>query len=203
MSTQGIIGFVVDGNLYTTVNVFDSYPSRLGKKLLRWAQNVQTTEGWDAERDRARALRLVNKTDIVTEADAKHLNAVYPKFGGRVTSSMAYGQVLSNLDYPDQLEGGLIVDAAGFPLNSLECEWGYIFDFDEERFEVYMGYQLKEHESGRFATGGYHATSSSGTPIYPIKLVSAWYFDGLPSVEQFIETVESKAVRERKVAVAS
>lgn|ERR1019366_5265721 len=55
----------------------------------------------------------------------------------------------------DILSNGKAYDGYTSILDSYICCYGYILNLDEERFEIYLGNQLKYHNRGRFSKNGF------------------------------------------------
>src|ERR1035437_109841 len=62
---------------------------------------------------------------------------------------------LSQKTIQNILSDGKAYDAYTFILDSYACCYGYILNLDEERFEIYLGNQLKYHNRGRFSKNGF------------------------------------------------
>jgi hypothetical protein len=89
--------------------------------------------------------------------------------------------------YPD----GLGADLLNWLRDSLFCEWAYVIDLDNQRFEVYRGFQTAPHEDGRFATrfDPAEATSVVGETYYPVRKLVDFSLANLPDTDVMIEVV--------------
>ena len=144
MSTHGVVGFVQGGDLKMMEVRYDAYPSRLGREVLNWVRNV---EDWAEVAKHLKPIRMVSGNTTVPAKDVAVMNT-FPEFRGRVTDTMSWNTVLSAAKFSDTLRYGVMVTSDAKPEDSIVTEWGYVIDLDEERLEVYMGYQTEAHEAG-------------------------------------------------------
>ncbi len=198
MSTRGFISFVIDGEEKTAYNHYDSYPDALGLTVLHflWAHRHELTcdlhrGEFGAVAGQARRLRVVDGQSPPTAEDVERFaqfswNA--ERHGGDRDLRKGqewYDLLHETMGKPDlMLEAGVIEDGRDFPRNSLFTEWGYVVDLDEQRFEVYRGFQTAPHERGRFAAREPIERSAVGT-YYPVALAASWPLSELPSDENF------------------
>ena len=197
MSTRGFLGFVIDGVEKITYNHSDSYPRRLGRDVLSWAQANQhaLTCACDIHRclssgpvDRARTLRVVDPDSEPTDEDIERLRYGLDLGVGIRRARPDWYQLLRRTqgDLAAMLAAGVIEDGSDFPADSLSAEWGYIVDLDRQVLEVYEGFQKAAHTAGRFAA----RTSSDASPgYYPVRLVASWPLSELPTPEEFIAEI--------------
>lgn len=141
MSTRGIYGVVVDGELKVSYNHSDSYPTGLGAAV---ASFVKGTPDYDAVVEKARALKLVEEED---ESPSGHTWYVELR--------------AQQGDLAATLERGVMTDGRFYGDSSLFTEWGYVVNLDNMTFEVYRGYQTEPHSGGHWdraerGSGGYY-----------------------------------------------
>lgn len=188
MGTRGFVGFHAEGKTVITYNHFDSYPEHLGLLCLEWARQATPKD-----KERIAAMRVVSEeTDVPTREDVKRL-AAYTDLGvgqsasGDTTPNW-YQLLRETQGNPGAiLEAGVYEDASGFPGDSLFCEWGYLMDLHNNRFEVYRGFQKKPHEDGRFWE---MPTQESFTgSYYPVRLLNWWPMDELPDDDTFMNAI--------------
>lgn len=146
MSTRGLYGVVIDGEVKASYNHYDSYPSGLGYQILKEINAGTLTA------DRARYMRLVDESgaptqdQITTMVDAGLHN---PNVSSGETAEWyslmreAQGKLHANLTT------GYMIDNLEFASDSLFCEWGYLVNFDTNRLEVYEGFN-ENTPVGRF-----------------------------------------------------
>lgn len=173
MGTRGVWGFVVDGQEKLTYNHFDSYPSGLGNDLLKALDGI-SKEDLIAK---VRALRVVGENEKPTPEDVEKCQAAGTvDLGVSRQSPDDWYCLLRNAqgDLAKTLKVGLMEDGSAFPSDSLFCGWGYVFDLDNGKLEVYRGFQEKPHGLGRFAG------RKGRDGYYPIKLVAEYPLDNLP-----------------------
>lgn len=196
MSTRGIIGYLVDDQLVTTYNHFDSYPSGLGNDVLRFvrdfvkdgnvdlwkslAQKITVHSDEEVGEERNVAQRILDEENSKRTSEGKNLLELK-----MVLHQTQWYEVLDHLQGrpADQLVTGHLVDAEGFGRNSLFCEWGYVINFDTSTIEVYEGFQ-KQKGLGRF-------TQDIEVPwnsYWPISLIAEISFDNLPEDMSFLES---------------
>lgn len=71
-----------------------------------------------------------------------------------------------------------------FAYDSIQCEWGYVIDYDEQTFEVYKGWNKKPIKyDERFYNDGKNIEG-----YYPIRMVAIYLLSHLPSPEEFKKT---------------
>lgn len=155
MSTNGAVGFRIDGIDKIAYNHFDSYPDGgLGEEV------VEFIRGWlalgrDEMRAQARALRVINEPVEENEEG----------------------------DLAGYLAAGVIPDCAWFLADSLFCAWAYVINLDDFTFEVYRGYQPQPHTNGRYSTlppRDRERREKSGTVYYPVALVGTFPLEDIP-----------------------
>lgn len=138
MSTRGFVGFRQNGVLKGWYNHFDSYYEGLGLKVL----------------DKYR----------------RHNNEELKRFFNSLTFS-PFGdyyenhKIIFNLDW-DEETGLILQDSTNFLNDGLFCEYGYVFNLDNDTIEVYRGLFTEPLEEGQ---KGYKA--SDGTIYYCNKVL--------------------------------
>ncbi len=75
-------------------------------------------------------------------------------------------------------------DYYNFAFDSIQCEWGYVIDYDEQVFEVYKGWSRKPIKpEERFYNNGNLVNDS-----HPIRIVARYLLCNLPTPEEFLNT---------------
>lgn len=176
MGTRGAIVLVADGQEKVLYNHFDSYPEGLGEDVLLWLREVG-----DIEEDVRRQVIALQKVPYNRKPTAEDIERLAEFHDPNVSTGADWYSLLRRTqgDLSAVLRAGLYEDAAEFPLDSLFCEWAYVVDFDERRFEVYEGFRKTPTTEGRWA-GKPGADSVSGTTYYPVQRIASWSFDRLP-----------------------
>lgn len=181
MSTRGFLGFVADERETITYVHYDAYPSALGADVLKWARSVTD---WDAVREQAAKLIHIDGETMPTEEQRAAL-AQYadPRPGGSKDDPGEEWYRLLHRTFGDPaatLAAGYAPHSPDWPGDSVWCEWGYLIDCDEKRFEVYQGFQTAPHK-GRFS--GRETNPRSG--YQAVKLLTAWPLTSLPDDDEF------------------
>ena len=151
MGTPGAFGVRCDSVDRLSYNHCDSYPSGLGAQLLTQVRGANLDD-W---REKARKLVGVDGASaaIPTEADIEQLKP-FTDLSVSERKPTDWYCLFRKLqgDIPETLKLGRYLRAEEFLADSLFCEWVYVVNLDENQFEIYKGYQLDPHSSGRYAT---------------------------------------------------
>ena len=141
MGTRGAIGYfgrLNGSNLHkVTYNHFDSYPSHLGIKVVKYIKSRDN----DVKLIKSdfESIRLVENTD---DNYSKQRN-----WQGDLASYAFHGKMIDN---------------KGFLGDSLFCEWAYIINCNTGKLEIYRGFQ-ESKPKGRYRDiepdGGYYGVS--------------------------------------------
>lgn len=153
MGTRGLMGLVIDGQVKSSYNHWDSYPSALGTAILADLNEILATpERYELAKTQARNLVLVDENGTPTD---EQIEALKIHWNPDVSTGAAteWYSLLRDLQgqFLGTLQAGVMIDGAGFELDSLFCEWAYLVDFDREVLEVYRGFQKERHDEGRWA----------------------------------------------------
>lgn len=77
-----------------------------------------------------------------------------------------------------------------FAADSLYCEWAYVIDLDKNTFEVFTGFNKTPLDpSERFASLPV-VPDNTDRQYYQVKLVQSYDLDKLPTVKEFVSTLE-------------
>ena len=147
MSTRGAIGFKHNGELKVTYNHFDSYPSGLGVNILNELKQIQD---WDIVKSNVNKITLVQESDKPTNI---HLKKFSKYSNTSVGGPMSNTTVYSYYQLLRKLQGTLIpymsgeiyimIDSKEFIEDTLFCEYCYIIDLDNMKFEAKNNYNGK------------------------------------------------------------
>jgi len=207
VSTRGTFGTRIDGVDRLAYNHFDSYPNAFGAALVREFMTALAEYGVMELADLARSVRCVNNTDIVTEEEyEQHVDWIAYK--GEYDSSLDWYGFLREVQGKiiSLLRAGIMASTHDFILDSLFCEWAYIFNFDDEVFEVYKGFQDAPHTNGRYAdhcadrfTKERYTDGRPGGPprYYPCALVITFPLTKIPA--DWVEQVEALTKEDEEV----
>jgi hypothetical protein len=168
------------GKDYLEYNHFDSYPSCLGKKVVKAWGALKKAYSIKEIRAKVSALRFVKQSDVPSKADVEH----FQKFAdSQVNNGEGWYSLLRNRqgDIAGILEGGVLIDAEGFINDSLFCEWAYIINLDDNKFEVYRGFQTEPHKKGRYANNAPEKRASGKDPYYPCALIASHSLNKIPA----------------------
>lgn len=164
MSTRGLYGVVIDGEVKASYNHYDSYPEGLGLQILKEINAGTLTA------DRARTMQVV---DEGSEPTNEQINIMVD--AGLHNPSVSTGQVAEWYSLMRESQGklsvnldvGFMIDSLDFAADSLFCEWGYLVNFDTNRLEVYEGF------NGHTPVGRFQDMKRQGNSKYqPITLVA-------------------------------
>lgn len=168
---------------------WDGYPEGQGAVVLDFLSNKMDLDKFV---ERLEATRLGSNTEIgdlwkkygaddsgfVTTDVAEKFKADYPQLSRDMGAAV--------LEYiQDSSTEVLLGSDIEFAKESLYCEWAYVIDLDKNTLEVYEGFNKSAVENERFAG---HVDDGYG----PVKLVTTYSLDGLPSEETFIADLTEK-----------
>lgn len=190
MGTRGLCGFVVDGEVRSSYNHFDSYPSGLGAELVEQIGFLTKESTVDELKEKVRNIFFVDDEDEeVTPEYIEKYKKYYDASVGDTSGPLTWYQLLRNTqgDLIANIDSGIMINNNAFANDSLFCEWGYLVNLDTKMFEVYRGFQKKVHMDGRFADADYEPDDQYGGPYYPIALVAEFPFDDLPDINGWDE----------------
>jgi len=174
MGTRGAYGFRKNGEDKVTYNHYDSYPSELGKNIIKFIEETSVKE----------MNKLFDKIVLVTENDkpTKEQIKECEKYHNATVSTGKkeewYSLLRNSQGDLSVYKKGLkyMIDSRQFLFNSLWCEWAYIINLDEEVLEIYKGLQTMPHESR------YCGVKLSG--YYGVALVGKYPLNNLPEMKE-------------------
>lgn len=184
MSTRGAMGFHVNGEDKIAFNHWDSYPSGLGVDIIKDLRMIFAEAGWKAGAEwmkaKASKIRMVDDGKPATLIDQK----TYRQYADTDVSTKQLSEwyvLLRKLQGKlfGQLNAGVMIDDHNFLADSLFCEWAYIVNCDENKLEIYRGFQHNPHSNGRYASLKLHKYPTDSV-YYPVALVKEIPFDSLP-----------------------
>lgn len=170
---------------------WDGYPSGNGLVVLKFLE----TSNMDVFRKRLDSLKWIDDEThkrLWVEAGAKpedefvtmDISDKFKKLNPQLSRDLGAGI----LDYILKSEGELLIqDSISFAQDGLFCEWAYLVDLDENKLEVYQGFNKEPlDKSERFYCDGY--VSDSG--YTPIKLLKVYDLENLPTKKDFLKELE-------------
>lgn len=143
MGTRGAFGVKIDGVVKVTYNQFDSYPEGKGLDFVKDLMNKSRVyKGFSFKRA---ARNWVDVTDTVpTKEQIKYCESFSNFSVSRQSDTDWYcllrelqGNILEHLHKCKWYE-----NAAKFMNDTLFCEWAYIWNLDDNTFEVYDSGEL-------------------------------------------------------------
>jgi len=151
MSTNGAYGFYINGQEKATYNHSDSYPSWLGKRIIEVIKNSSL----EKLKCVAETIELIQPEGKPTNEQIEHCKP-FSDFGVSTGETDDWYCLLLNAqgDLQPYMENKLkyMVDNKEFLHNSLFCEWAYIINLDENKLEVYKGFNKNPKARGRYAS---------------------------------------------------
>lgn len=172
MSTRGLCGVVIDGEVKATYNHFDSYPSALGADIVSQIPRLDA--------DKWRTVQLVSEDVPPTKTQQVRL-AKNANTGVSIGDTSEWYVLLRDAqgNLVDYQEIGFMIDGSNFAQDSLFCEWAYLVNFDDNVLEIYKGFN-KGNVIGRFeGPGSWNGEYSA------ISLIATFPLDDLPDMNQF------------------
>jgi|CXWL01.1.fsa_nt_gi hypothetical protein len=188
MGTRGAYGFRNNGQDKVTYNHYDSYPSYLGRNILKYVALTSPEE-----------IRLAAKRIILVDPESKPTPVLIEKYSHYADINVATHNLsdwyclLRNAQGEIQLYSqGLrhMIDGHEFLRDSLFCEWAYILNTDSEVCEVYRGFNKDWSARGRYAS----LRRESASEYYGVALLDEIPFDEikLPTLDKLVQRIEKK-----------
>lgn len=170
------MGVRINGEDKVAYNHCDSYPDGLGDDIVKMIRTtLSDSKGLDWLKDKADALRVVDEKTVPTAEDIERLR---PFTNNTVSTpgKVEWYKLLREAqgDLRAILSVGIVEDAHQFLEDSLFCEWAYIVNLDEMKFEVYQGFQKNAHSKGRYTA------RKSDCKYYPVALVASFPLTDIP-----------------------
>lgn len=170
---------------------WDGYPSGQGLTVLKFLQECDLEQF----NEKLNNLEFYTEEEIDTEEfnedeclsrnlAAEILNVIYYE-------EYSKHDVWTNKDYKVQLTAKKLFNRIEFAGDSLFCEWCYVIDLSKKVLEVYKGFNKEKlTEEDRFSyLEGRH-------DYEPVKIISSFNLDDLPSREEFLNILEPKETEE-------
>jgi hypothetical protein len=152
MGTRGVIGTLRNKVLHAAYQQFDTYPTSTGvdlqkelKSRIEWTveQEITADDLFTSLAPLVDKMTYVDSSEKPTQEQAEKYAQFLTK--GVSTGDDWYAQLREQQgSLMKRLEAGIATDEPGFVKDSLFCEWGYIFDFDEEKVLILRGFNTRE-----------------------------------------------------------
>lgn len=194
MGTRNLTMVKKDGEIKVAqYGQWDGYPSGNGLVILdflRWANlnylKQQVDKVKKITKEELKALWVEAgadpESDFVTMDVSDKFRKINPQLS-RDTGADILEIILKNPQ--DEI---LLDNDVNFAKDGLFCEWAYLVDLDENKLEVYKGFNKEPlTPEDRFYFDGY--VSDSG--YTPIKLIKTYNIEELPTNDEFVEELES------------
>jgi hypothetical protein len=153
MGTRGAIGFIVNGEEKVSYNHMDSYPSYLGKNLLK---DLTTISDLNILHENVRRISMVDAGDV-PELSSEEISSLKEFTNNSVGQGDDWYSILresqGSIEPYCRQENPLryMTDAKGFLYDSLFCEFAYIVNLDTNMVEFYRGFNHHLDAPGRYA----------------------------------------------------
>jgi hypothetical protein len=150
MGTRGLFGFYYKGKYYVVYNHFDSYPSYLGRNIVKEIKESIKNDSFKEWIEKLLKLKIVyeNQQENPTEEDIKKLtNYKNLSVSYKLTSDWycllrgCQGSLIN------VLESGYILLHLDENQTPIWQEYAYIINFDTNKLDFYEGYHLEENYS--------------------------------------------------------
>ncbi len=185
MSTRGLIGFRFNETDQLIYNHSDSHPDTLGLKVLRDLRDVKS---WDTVCDRVESLVSIPETRMLgdnTSMAESEIRRHFPEQENKFSRRNFYDlyQPLQGTLKP-YLEGKLsfIPDASDFISDSQHCEWAYVVNLDDWKFEVWRGLQQRPDDS----ENNQYDQEADRMGYFPCQKVKAYELEDLPEPGRYL-----------------
>lgn len=169
MGTRGTSGFIYENKPKLSYNHFDSYPSGLGREMLKLIVEINKKNFWDKLKQNAPKIKFLKEENINEEIIDK-----YKKYSNLNVSKQSYYdpyclfREIQGSDWILEMINGDLEHfnfSNNFIKDSLYCEYGYIINLDTMKLEFYDGSQ---HSS---QSGNIFGEEPNKNGYYPCKLV--------------------------------
>lgn len=191
MGTRNLTIIQLDGKYKVAqYGQWDGYPECGGIEALTFARKLSDKEVKSHFESNLRKCRYITEDEIeeindkIYSGEIKDWQKEYPQL------SRDTGRDI--LDLVLQSDNGMLLqNEIDFAADSLFCEWAWVIDLDDNRFEAYRGFNTKPLESNeRFSFLNEKAKNIS-KEYYPIYEVAEWDLNDLPDKKTFLETFKT------------
>lgn len=189
MGTRNLTAVFLDGEYKVAqYGQWDGYPGGQGLTCLEFLEDLRLPGHRDRFAENLRKCRWITEKEIdgikarISSGVIAEWQDVYPELS-RGTAAKILQMVY---DHP---EGMVLKNDISFAADSLFCEWAYVIDLDQNRFEVYKGSNnTPTDETDRFhqfeAIG--EANAFGEERYYCVTMLAAYPLDELPDRDTFL-----------------
>lgn len=186
MGTRGAYGFRKNGVDKLTYNHYDSYPSWLGSKVVKFCKNHSIKE----------LNEIFDKIIMIDESNTPTENQIdecikngFADFSVSTGSKDNWYCLLRNCQgnlecLANAKDHAYMIDKNDFIKDSVFCEYAYIINLDDEVLEFWEGFQNKPQEGNRYGT-------ESDRGYYPCKLSLTFPLNEIDDVNKIVEMMEA------------
>lgn len=197
MGTRHLTAVVLDGQYrIAQYGQWDGYPSGQGATILKFL------EGWDRPlfEEKLRAAQASKPEDeealwasLGVEPGARFVPMDKAKEFAKLAPQLDRDMGARVLQYvQDQPHGVRLRNEIDFAQDSLFCEWAYVLDLDQNRLEVFKGFnQTPLAEGERF-----YRPEQKREKYYAVRLVEAYPLDALPSLGELVRDCDPPGAEE-------
>lgn len=138
MSTRGAYGFIKKGEMKITYNHYDSYLEGLGINIMKFIANTTDKE----LNDIFDKIIMVDEDSIPTQEQIKECEKVTNLNVSSKSVNDWYCLLRNAQGNLEEYKNGLkyMMDNKRFMGDSLFCEYAYILNLDDNRLEIYKGF---------------------------------------------------------------
>jgi len=191
MGTRNLTMVISDGE--TKVAQYgqcDGYPAGVGSSILTFLKAADL----DKFKEQLKSIKWLTEEQVdmvdATENWTDHYPYLSRDTADKILGAIHYGKLSIrygiNKKREVQVEILGLQDNSSFGGDSLSCEWAYVIDLDNMKFEVYEGFN-KEHvpETNRF-----YGMDETASEYRPVKLIQTFDINNLPDTNEFIEKTD-------------
>lgn len=168
----------------------DGYPGGVGSSILEFLKKADL----DKFKEQLKSINWLTKEQIDTVNATKNWDEIYPYLSrdaaDDVLGAIHYGKMTVRVpgSYTERKEIDVSViglqDASNFGGDSLFCEWAYVIDLDNMKFEVYEGFNKEPvPETNRFY-------GMDEGEYKPVKLIQTFDLNNLPDDNEFLQKTD-------------
>jgi len=196
MGTRNLTAVFADGEYkIAQYGQWDGYPEGQGKTILKFLEEDGNIEKLKFAIARCRYMEPEGRDkEFLAEYEKNtpewsnqpdNRTAEQKRWFNTYISRDIGGEILENIANSEDKEI-LLRNKINFAADSLFCEWCYVIDFDNNTFEVFIGFNHDPLAEGdRF----YSAKQDEGKnkEYFPVKLIAKYFLSDLPTLEKFYE----------------